>query len=326
MLLDSFGAAEVMRIGDIPIPEPAPDQVLIRVAATSVNRPDIIQRRGHYPPPPGDSDVLGLECAGTVAEIGSEVEGFAKGDRVFALLGGGGYAEFAVAHAGHVLAMPPDMSFEQAACIAETYITAWLNLWRVAELADGENVLLHGGGGGVANAAIQLLRILSPASSVLVTASKGKLERVKALGPHLVIDYGEQDFVDATRRATDDRGADVILDHIGADYFERNLRSLAVNGRLVIIGVMQGSEATLNLARIMLKRQRIIGSVLRPRPKLEKARIVANFASAVMKHFAAGRIAPIIDHVFSIDDVVAAHQRMESREHFGKIVLLTQPG
>lgn len=321
VVIDSFGAADVMRIDEVAAPVPGTGQVLIEVAATSVNRPDIIQRQGHYPPPPGESEILGLECAGTVVALGADVSTRAIGDRVFALVGGGAYAELAVAEAAHTVPMPPDMTFEQAACIAETYITAFFNLFRNANLTDGESVLLHGGGGGINTAAIQLVDTLIPASPIIVTASEGKLNRVARLGPDLVIDYGNQDFAAEVKRFTDSRGVDVILDHIGAAYLERNLASLAVNGRLVIIGVMQGSDANLHLGRLMVRRQRIIGSVLRPRPKDEKAAIIADFTKTVMPLFAKGRIAPLIDSRLPLERVVDAHRRMEASEHFGKIVL-----
>jgi putative PIG3 family NAD(P)H quinone oxidoreductase len=319
--MDSFGAAEVMRVDEIAAPVPRKGQVLIEVAATSVNRPDIVQRQGHYPPPPGESEILGLECAGTVVGAGPGVDSPAVGDRVFALVGGGAYAELCVADAALTLPLPADVTFEQAACIAETYITAYLNLFRNAGLADGEIVLLHGGGGGVNTAAIQLVDALCPQSPIIVTASAGKLNRVARLGPDLVIDYTSQDFAVEIGRFTDSCGVDVILDHIGAAYLEQNLEALAIGGRLLIIGIMQGSDAHLSLGRLMIRRQRIIGSVLRPRPKSEKAAIIADFAKTVMPLFAEGRIAPVIDSELPIERVVDAHRRMEAGEHFGKIVL-----
>lgn len=319
--MDSFGAAEVMRIDQIAAPVPGKGQVLIEVAATSVNRPDIVQRQGHYPPPPGESEILGLECAGTVVGAGPGVSSPAVGDRVFALVSGGAYAELCVADAALTLPVPADMPFEQAACVAETYITAWHNLFRNANLADGESVLLHGGGGGVNTAAIQLVDALCPQSPIIVTASAGKLNRVARLGPDLVIDYTSQDFAGEIGRFTDSHGVDVILDHIGAAYLEQNLEALAIGGRLVIIGIMKGSDASLSLGRLMVRRQRIIGSVLRPRPKAEKAAIIADFTKTVMPLFAEGRIAPMIDSELPLERVADAHRRMEASEHFGKIVL-----
>jgi putative PIG3 family NAD(P)H quinone oxidoreductase len=321
VVMDSFGDADVMRIGDVPAPMPQDHQVLIEVAATSVNRPDIVQRQGHYPPPPGESEILGLECAGRVVAVGTEVTTHAVGDRVFALVGGGAYAEFAVAGAEHCLPIPDGFSFLQAACLAETYITAYLNLFRLAKLANGETVLLHGGGGGVNTAAIALVKALCPKSPIVVTASVSKVDRVRSLGVDRVVDYRNNDFAAEAKRFTDRRGIDVILDHIGAAYFDQNLEALAVNGRLVIIGIMQGSDANLNLGRLMVKRQSIIGSVLRPRRSSEKAEIIADFSRTVVPLFAHAGIEPIIDSVWPIENVVDAHRRMEASEHFGKIVL-----
>jgi putative PIG3 family NAD(P)H quinone oxidoreductase len=321
VVMDSFGAADVMRLDEVASPAPTEHQVLIEVAATSVNRPDVIQRQGRYPPPPGESQILGLECAGRVVAVGAMVESPAIGDRVFALVGGGAYAELAVADAAHTLPIPQDYSYEQAACIAETYITAYLNLFQNAQLTNGESVLLHGGGGGVNTAAIGLVDSLCPKSTIIVTASPSKIDRVIGLGADLVIDYHTQRFPDEIKRFTEKAGVDVILDHIGADYFEPNLESLAINGRLVIIGIMQGSDTKLSLGRLMIKRQRIIGSVLRPRTNVEKARIIADFAHTIMPLFESGRIEPVIDSVLPIDEVVDAHRRMEAGEHFGKIVL-----
>jgi putative PIG3 family NAD(P)H quinone oxidoreductase len=325
VLLDGFGPPEVMRIGESERPAPAEGQVLIEVAATSVNGPDLIQRLGRYPPPPGESGILGLEVAGTVAAAapGSAKSGppFAIGDRVLALVGGGGYAEYALAHAGHVMRMPDSLSFVQAACIPEAYITAYMNLFRGARLASGESVLLHGGGGGVNTAAIQLCRALNPSGEIFVTASTPKVERVAALGADHVIDYKREDFADAVLAATEGRGVDVILDHIGASYFDKNLRALAVNGRLAIIATLGGREAALDLGRLMVKRQAVMGSVLRPRPVAEKAAIVAEFERTVMPLFARGRIVPVIDRILPLDDVVEAHRLMEASAHFGKIVL-----
>ncbi len=319
--MDGFGGPEVLRIGEAEKPVPGEGQVLIEVAATSVNRPDIVQRLGNYPPPPGESDILGLEVAGTVVALGPGAGAPAIGERVIALVGGGGYAEYATAHAGHVMRISDALSFEQAACICETYITAYLNLFMLAELADGETVLLHGGGGGVNTAGLQLCKALVPASPVIVTASPGKVDRVRELGADLVIDYRSEDFAAVVHGYTKKAGAAVILDHIGGLYLEGNLRSLGIGGRLVLIGVMGGPKAEFNLARLMVKRQRIIGSVLRPRPIAEKAAIIEEFDRTVMPLFATGRIAPLIHEVYPIERVADAHRAMESSSHFGKLVL-----
>ncbi|UCC55524.1 MAG: NAD(P)H-quinone oxidoreductase [Gammaproteobacteria bacterium] len=321
VLLDGFGGPEVLRIDETSKPEPSDGQVLIKVAATSVNRPDIVQREGNYPPPKGDSEIPGLEVAGIIEETGPGVTAYKYGDRVMSLVGGGGYAEYAVAHADHLIPIPEAMSFESAACICETYITAFLNIFMIGGFKDGQTVLLHGGGGGVNTAAIQLCRKLAPNARVMVTASAGKIERVKQLGADLVVNYREEDFAEAVRAFTGKKGADVILDHIGANYLALNMKALAVGGTLVIIGVMSGAKAELNLALMMVKRQRIIGSVLRSRSVQEKREIVAQFTSTVMPAFADGSIEPVIFRTYPLDDIAEAHRVMERSKHFGKIVL-----
>lgn len=320
--LSGFGGAEVMQLTDVERPSPGPGQLLIRVEATSVNRPDIVQRTGNYPPPPGDSEILGLEVAGTVEEAGADCR-FQAGDRVFGLVGGGGYAEYAVAHDSHCMPLPENLSFIEGACICETYITAWLNLFRIGGLGNQQRVLIHGGGGGVATAAIQLCRALVPDTTIIVTASTGKLQQVLDQGAHSVIDYREQDFAEEVRTLTAKHGVDVILDHIGAKYLERNMRSLAVGGTLMLIGVMGGIKAELNLATMMVKRQRVIGSVLRSRPVAEKADIIAEFESTVIPHIVSGAIKPEVFKTFDLANAADAHRLMESGGHFGKIVLKT---
>jgi len=321
VLLDGFGGPEVLRIAEIPRPTPSEGQVLIKVAATSVNRPDIVQREGNYPPPEGDSDIPGLEVAGVVEETGPGVTSYQYGDRVMSLVGGGGYAQYAMAYADHLIRIPETMSFEAAACVCESYITAFLNIFMLGGLKDGQVVLAHGGGGGVNTAAIQLCRTLLPRARVVVTASAGKVERVRQLGADLVINYQEEDFSEAIRAYTGKRGADVILDHIGASYLAPNMKSLTVGGTLVVIGIMSGAKAELNLALMMVKRQRIIGSVLRSRSVDEKRDIVAEFSRIVMPKFSDGSIQPVISQTFALEDVAEAHRMMEQGKHFGKIVL-----
>jgi putative PIG3 family NAD(P)H quinone oxidoreductase len=321
ILLNEFGGPEVIGFGESAMPEESADQVLIKVHATSVNRPDIIQRQGNYAPPEGDSGILGLEIAGTVERVGANVTQWQVGDRIFALIGGGGYAQYAAAYAGHCMAIPDAMSFNQAACICETYITAYLNLFLLGKLQNGETVLLHGGGGGVNTAAIQLCRQLVPESKLIVTASSGKLERVAAQGVDHVIDYNNEVFADVVKKVTDGRGADVILDHIGAPYLASNLKCLAVYGRLLEIGVFGGVKAELNIALLMVKRQQIIGSVLRPRSVQEKSRIIDAFRDTVMPLFQEKRIEPLISDVFPLQQARQAHEAMQASRHFGKIVL-----
>jgi putative PIG3 family NAD(P)H quinone oxidoreductase len=322
VLMSGFGGLEVLAIGEAPRPKPGPGQVLVKVAATSVNRPDLVQREGKYPPPAGDSEILGLEVAGTVEELGEGVKGLSPGERVMSLVGGGGYAEYAVAWAAHLMRIPERMSFEQAACVCESSITAFLNLFVLGGLADGNTVLIHGGGGGVNTAGVQLCKALVPRTKIIVTANPQKAERVKKLGADLVIDYTTTpDFSEAVKEFTGKKGVDVILDHVGGKYLGPNVASLAYAGRLVVIGVTGGGKGELNLALMMVKRQQIIGSVLRSRPVPEKAEIVAAFTQRALPRFADGSIVPLVERVFPLEQVVDAHRMMEEDRHFGKIVL-----
>lgn len=325
VLMDGFGGIEVLKVGEAERPAPGEGQVLVKAFATSINRPDMVQRQGKYPPPAGDSEILGLEVAGVIEELGPGVTGWKKGDRVMTLVGGGGYAEYAVAYACHLMAIPENMTFEEAACVCESYITAFLNVFILGEFKDGQTAILHGGGGGVNTAAIQLCRALTPASKLIVTASPEKLERVRQVGADFLINYKETpDFSEVVKEYTNKKGVDLILDHIGAKYLAPNMNSLAYKGRMVVIGVTSGIKAELNLALMMVKRQQIIGSVLRSRPVSEKGEIVAEFTRRALPKFADRTIVPIIEKVFSIDEVVDAHRMMEEDRHFGKIVLKIQ--
>ena len=322
VLMEGFGGVEVLKLGEVARPVPKENEVLVKVHATSINRPDLVQREGKYPPPPGDSDILGLEVSGVVEELGPGVTGWKVGDRVITLVGGGGYAEYAVAYANHLMAIPDSVSYEEAACICESYITAFLNVFMIGGLQDGETALLHGGGGGVNTAAIQLCKALVPNSKLIVTASPEKMGRVKELGADLVINFRENpDFTEIVKEFTNKKGVDVILDHVGAKYLGPNMNSLGYKGRLVIIGVISGIKAELNLALMMVKRQQIIGSVLRSRPVSEKGEIATEFVRRAMPKFADRTIVPIIEKVFPIDQVADAHRMMEQDKHFGKIVL-----
>jgi len=319
--LKEFGSAENLFLDDLEVPVAGEGQLLIKVHACSVNRPDIVQREGNYPPPAGDSKIIGLEVAGTVESTGEGVSRYKTGDRVFALVGGGGYAEYAIAYEGHVMPIPEALDYRQAACICETYITAWLNTIVLGEAKPADTFLLHGGGGGVNTAAIQLCNELITDSTVIVTASSAKIERVKELGADYVIDYKAQSFAAEIKSLTKGRGVDVILDHIGGAYFTDNMKSLAVSGRLVVIGLMGGIKAEINLATMMVKRQKVIGSVLRSRPVSEKAQIITDFEKTVMPLFASKKIAPLISDVFQLSEASKAHRAMEQGSHFGKIVL-----
>ncbi len=322
VLMSGFGGVDVLSVGEAPMPVPAEGQVLVKVHATSINRPDLVQREGKYPAPAGDSEILGLEVAGTIESVGPGVTGWETGARVLSLVGGGGYAEYAVAYASHLMPIPESMSFEEAACVCESSITAFLNLFMIGGLKDGNTAIIHGGGGGVNTAGIQLCKALVPNTKLIVTAAPEKIERVKALGADLVVDYKETpDFSEAVKEFTNKKGVDVILDHVGAKYLAPNMSSLGYAGRLVVIGVISGIKAELNLALMMVKRQQIIGSVLRSRPVKDKGAIVAEFTRTALPKFADRAIVPIIEKVFPIDQVALAHRMMEEDRHFGKIVL-----
>jgi len=321
VMLKSYGGPDVMRVGETARPIPAEGQVRIKVMATSVNRADLSQREGHYPSPPGESEILGLEASGVIDAVGAGVVNWAPGDRVMSLLAGGGYAQYALAYADHLLPIPEAMDFNSAACVCETYMTAFLNVFLIGGLGDGQSVLLHGGGGGVNTAGIQLCRTLTADVKIVVTASPAKIERVGRLGVDLVINYKDQDFAEQIRSYTADKGVDVILDHIGAAYIDKNLKALAIGGRLVIIGLLGGAMAQLDLGRLMVKRQRIIGSVLRARPVQEKAQITEAFKEKVLPLLADATIVPLIDAVYPLEAAADAHRKMAESRHFGKIVL-----
>ena len=298
----------------MPTPLP-PDHLRITVHATAVNRADLLQAAGHYPPPPGATDILGLECAGVVAEVGSEVRGWSVGDRVMALLPGGGYAEEVVVHHGSAMHVPDGLSDEEAAALPEVFLTAFLNLFLLAHVREGESALIHGGGSGVGTAAITLCKLAGV--RVLVTAgSDGKCARCLEHGADVAINYKTEDFEEKAR------GVNVILDHIGARYLPRDLEALATDGRIVVIGGMGGQrEASIDVTRLLGKRAQIIGSTLRSRSNEFKAEIVAAFLARFGADLAAGRIRPVIHTVMPLAQWKEAHALMAASEHFGKIVL-----
>jgi putative PIG3 family NAD(P)H quinone oxidoreductase len=303
-------------ITDVDAPPLGANDLRIRVRATAVNRADLLQREGHYPPPPGASPVLGLECAGEVIETGANVRGWQVGDRAMALLAGGGYAEEAVADAGSAMHVPALLTWEEAGAIPEVFLTAFLNVFELARAKSGETLLVHGGGSGVGTAATTLAKLAG--LRVVVTAgSREKCERCLAHGADVAINYNEEDFVERAKPA------DVILDHIGARYLPRDLQALNTGGRVVIIGSMGGAgKIELDVNALLGKRQQIIGSTLRARPPAEKAEIVASFLRRFGGDLEAGRVRPVIDSVFPWQEMEAAHRRMRE-DHFGKIVLLT---
>jgi NADPH2:quinone reductase len=323
--LEKHGGPEVLKLGEAPRPEPGPGQVLIRIAATSVNRADLQQRSGNYAPPPGESEILGLECAGVIEALGEGVADWRVGERVMTLLGGGGYADYAAAPAGTLMPVPENLDLVRAAAIAEVWITAFLNVFREAGLRPGETLLLHGGGSGVGTAAIQLAKALGPSPVLVTVGSPEKAEACLGLGADHAILYKSENFAERVLELTGKRGADVILDHIGAAYLEPNLACLALYGRLVIIGLLGGAKAELNIGRLMVKRQRIIGSVLRARPIEEKARITAAFREAVLPRFASGELKPVIHAVLPLAEVRSAQEQMAANANVGKIVLQVDP-
>jgi putative PIG3 family NAD(P)H quinone oxidoreductase len=316
------GGPEVLMPAERPTPSPAAGEVLIKVAAAGVNRPDTMQRAGHYPPPPGASDIPGLEVAGTVAQVGSDVRDWQAGDRVCALVSGGGYAEYCVAPAPQCLPVPRDFDFTQAAAIPETFFTVWTNVFDRGRLQPGESLLVHGGSSGIGTTAIQLARAFS--SRVFATAgSAEKCAACERLGAERAINYRDTDFVAAIRDATGGRGVDVVLDMVGGDYLPRNLDVLAADGRLVQIAVLGGVKATLNLITMMQRRLTLTGSTLRPRPVAEKAAIAAALRARVWPLLDAGTIRPVVHATFPLRSAAEAHRVMESGAHIGKLVLVT---
>jgi putative PIG3 family NAD(P)H quinone oxidoreductase len=316
------GGPEVLTLAAGPVPRPAAGEVLIRVAAAGVNRPDILQRTGNYPPPPGASPILGLEVSGTVTALGPEVSGLHEGDEVCALVAGGGYAEYCVAPAPQCLPVPKGISLVDAAGLPETFFTVWSNVFDRGRLARGESFLVHGGSSGIGTTAIQLAYAFG--ARVFATAgSPEKCAICRELGADRAIDYRQGDFVAVLKEATKGRGVDVILDMVGGPYVEKNLRSLAPEGRLVQIAFLQGSKVSVDLAHLMVRRQTLTGSTLRPRPVADKAAIALNLRDKVWPLIEAGKVRPVIDRTFPLAEVVAAHRLMESSTHIGKILLRT---
>jgi putative PIG3 family NAD(P)H quinone oxidoreductase len=305
---------------DVDTPEPAAGEVLVRVAAAGVNRADTLQRQGHYPPPPGASDVIGLEVSGTVEALGEGVEDWAAGDEVCALLSGGGYAEYVAVPSGQLLPVPEGVTLADAAALPEVACTVWSNVFMTADIEPGEVLLVHGGSSGIGTMATQLARAYG--ARVAVTAgSADKLEACRELGADILVNYREEDFVERIREATDGHGADVVLDIIGAKYLGRNLEALATGGRLVIIGMQGGRAAELDIAMLMGKRAAVIGTTLRARPAAEKAAIVAAVAGHVWPLVEDGSVRPVVHSRHPLAEAAAAHREIEESGHVGKILL-----
>jgi len=315
------GGPEVLRYADAPDPEPGPGEVLLDVAATAVNRADLVQRQGYYPPPEGASEILGLECSGTVAALGAGVEGVEIGSEVCALLAGGGYATRVAVPAGQVMPLPDGVDLVTAAALPEVAATVWSNVMMVAGLRAGDTFLVHGGAGGIGTFAIQLTKALG--AQVIATAgSPEKLALCRELGADVAIHYREQDFVEVVAEVTDGHGADVILDNMGASYLTRNLDTLAIEGRLIVLGFQGGSKAEMDLRTLFHKRGAVFSASLRARPVAEKTTICAAVAEHVWPLVADGTVRAIVGRTLPLAEAAEAHRLMESGESTGKIVLV----
>ncbi|MDG4791084.1 NAD(P)H-quinone oxidoreductase [Micromonospora sp. WMMD1102] len=313
------GGPEAMVWADVPDPTPGPDEVTLDLRAGAVNRADLLQRQGHYPPPPGASPYPGLECAGVVSAVGAEVTGWSVGDPACALLSGGGYAERVAVPAGQLLPVPDGVDLVDAAALPEVACTVWSNVVQLARLGMGETLLVHGGGSGIGTFAIQLGTALG--ATVLATARAAKHERLRELGASGVVDYAEEDFVEATKRLTDGRGADVILDIMGASYLGRNVKALATGGRIVVIGLQGGRKGELDLAALLAKRGSVAATALRSRPAAEKAAIVRGVREEVWPLVESGAIRPVIHSRMPMSEAADAHRLVESSDHVGKVLL-----
>ncbi len=316
----SPGGPEVLTAELRPVPKPDDGETLIKVAAAGVNRPDVMQRMGLYPPPPGAPDIPGLEIAGEVVACGTGVTRWKEGDKVMALVVGGGYAEFCIAHESHALPVPAGLSLTEAAAIPETFFTVWYNAFERGRLAARETLLVHGGSSGIGTTAIQLAAAFG--ARVIATAgTPEKCEACRKLGADVAINYKTEDFVAVTKQATSDRGADLVLDIVGGDYIDRNYEAAAVEGRIVQIAFQSSSRAAVDFRRLMLKRLTHTGSTLRARSVADKGAIARAVEAKVLPLIAAGRVKPVIDSTFPLREAAAAHARMESSQHIGKIVL-----
>jgi len=319
------GGAEQLSISRMPIPSPGEGDVLIQVMAAGINRPDLMQRQGHYPPPPGASPIMGLEVAGKVVEIGPNVNNLAVGDLVTALTNGGGYAEYCIAPQGQCLPWPNHFNAVQAAALPETFFTVWANLFEHGRLQAGERVLIHGGTSGIGVAAVQMAHAFG--AEVYATAgSDAKCQACLALGATHAINYKNEDFVESILRATYNKGVDVVIDIVGADYFMRNLKCLSMDGRLVQVATQSGSKVDgFELFRVMQKRLVITGSTLRPRSSIEKGKLATSLKTRVWPLLNSGQLRPVIDKVFNFNDVADAHRYLEAGQHIGKVMLQMEP-
>jgi putative PIG3 family NAD(P)H quinone oxidoreductase len=319
ILQNNFGSVEELYLGEAPIPTISEDEVLVKVRATALNRADLLQRKGLYPPPPGESEIIGLEMSGEVSAIGAKVEEWEVGDQVFALLAGGGYAEYVKVHKRMLMKIPESMGFEEAAAVAEAFLTAWQAMVWLAGIQTGETILIHAGASGVGTAAIQIAK--AKGAKVVVTASKGKHELCKNLGADHCIDYRAENFAEEILHFNK-RGADVLIDFMGASYFENNIKALAMDGRMVMLGFLGGTKIeSLDMGPVLFKRLKIMGSTLRARSLDYKARLTNDFVKHGLPLLATGVIKPVIDSVFDWRDVKQAQTYMEGNKNKGKVIL-----
>jgi NADPH2:quinone reductase len=319
VVLESYGEPEVLQVMDVPDPEPGPDEVLVQVVATALNRADLLQRRGFYPGPPMEHEIPGMELSGRVIGSGDRATQWANDDAVMGIVGGGAYAERICVHERQLMAVPPTIKLADAAAIPEVWITAFDALVVQGGLTAGRTALVHAGASGVGTAAIQIAKAIG--AQVVVTASAGKIDRCLDLGADRAVDYAIDDFVEAARQASGGGGVDVVLDVIGGDYVDRNINAVRVGGRILQVGVMGGGTTPVNIGSMLPKRVSLIGTTLRPRPLEEKIAVTQRFAAEMLPLFRAGTLHPVIDSRFALDQIVAAHELMESNANVGKIVV-----
>jgi len=323
VVLESYGEPDVLTIRDVPDPRPGPEEVVVDIVATALNRADLLQRRGFYPGPPMEHEIPGMELSGVVREVGERVTLWQAGDHVMGIVGGGAYAERIAVHERQLMAVPESVPVADAAAIPEVWITAFDALVAQGGLTSGRTALVHAGGSGVGTAAIQIAKALG--ATVIVTASAGKVGRCLELGADAAVDYAVDDYVVVTHALTGGRGAEVILDVIGGDYVDRNIDAVAVQGRIILVGVMAGGMVNVNVAKLLPKRAALIGTVLRARPLEEKIAITRRFALELLPRFDSGDLVTVIDRRYQLDAIADAHRAMEANENVGKILIDVAP-
>jgi putative PIG3 family NAD(P)H quinone oxidoreductase len=318
--LKNFGGPEVLEIGDIPQPLPGPEQILVRVKACALNRADLLQRRGNYAPPPGESDILGLEIAGVVAALGANVKDFQMSEKVFGLVASGAYAEYCLLDQGMAMRIPDKFSYQEAAAIPEAFLTAQEAVFTLGNLQSHESILIHAGGSGVGSAAIQLARQVD-AVIYTTTSDESKFAKITSFGADEILNYKKQDFGAAILRLTNNKGVNVIIDFVGAKYLAQHLRILQTAGRMTLVGMMGGNKTEIDIKEILVKRLQLKGLMMRTRPLAEKRLITQHFQKKWLPLFSNGKLVPVIDSVFHYTDVQAAHSHMENNRNVGKIIL-----